>query len=487
MEMADKENKNRHSEKKPGAGKSGMQILITGIAIIVLVLLVRFVIMGEGGAIGDARNGIEHLKQEEFSEAEDKFEEAVTADPKLTFVSELEEPYLFYTGLANAAMENGNLNNASRYYLEAYKIDTTGFDKYSKFVRDDYHYPENAYLELGNLFWNANSLDLAEKAYKRALQVNPGYGSALTNLGNVARKRGNIDEAVQLYQRALTSDPSLFEARVNLINLAFATNRKSLIDLHLEKFREYYPESEFADYFGGEKLKLEGKCDEALGMLDAFLDKNPDNVNAKMSLIDCNLQVGNYDRAQQLLKELALRMGDSPRLKEFALGPAEKAFNAGEYEKAKQYYESMSAIWPDDPRFRFGAANAMINTGELAQARMILEELMHNYPQSSEIITNLGLAYAKMGKPEWAREQFEAAIAIDSPGIAFYNLGKIFEKQGDTVQANSCYIIASLKEPEMFGLEDYMMEVSMEKAKRIARGDTAGMIFPDYAKDSANR
>ncbi|HDS00813.1 MAG TPA: tetratricopeptide repeat protein, partial [candidate division Zixibacteria bacterium] len=313
------------------------------------------------------------------------------------------------------------------------------------------------------------------------------FSSALTNLGNVLRIKGNVDEAVQMYQKALTVDPTLFEARVNLISLAVATGRTSSFNLHLEKLQEYYPESEYTSYFLGEQKKNQGECEEAVQLYEDFLKKNPDHLNTKLSLIDCNLEVGNYDRAMQILKELALRMGDNPSLKERALGPAEKAFQAGDYEKAKQYYESMSAIWPDDPKFRFGAASAMINLDELAEARVILEDMVHNYPESSEILSNLGLVYAKMGKPEWAREQFEAAIAIDSSAVAYYNLGKIFEEQGDTARANSCYILASLKEPEMFGLQDYMMEVSMEKAERIARGDTAGMIFPEYARDSTNR
>ncbi|NIS15710.1 MAG: tetratricopeptide repeat protein [Aliifodinibius sp.] len=485
--MADKKNMNSHNKNKATAGGSGMKILVTGIAIIVLVLLVRFVFLGGSGSANTANSAIDLLKQERFSEAEDKFQQAFAADPELMFTSELKVPHLFYVGLANAYLENGDLNTASRYYEEGYRIDTSGFDRYAKFVRGDYHYPEDAYLELGNQFWNARNLDLARKAYERALDVNPNFSSALTNLGNVLRLRGNMDEAVQMYQRALTVDPSLFEARVNLLSLTLATGRDSEFDIHLERLKEYYPESEYTSYFLAEQKKSQGNCKEALELFQSFIEKNPNHLNSKLSHIDCHLAVGNFDQAQQILKELALRMGDNPSLKERALDPAEKAFQAGDYEKARHYYESMSAIWPDDPRFRFGLATSMINLEQLAEARVILEDMVHNHPESSEILSNLGLVYAKMGKPEWAREQFEAAISIDSSAVAYYNLGKIFEEQGDTAKANSCYILASLKEPEMFGLQDYMMEVSMEKAERIARGDTAGMIFPDYARDSANR
>ena len=131
--MADKMHTNSSNKSEGARGRSSLQILVAGAAIIVLVLLVKFVFLGDKGPANAANGAIDLLKQERFSEAEEKLQKAFANDPELMFASELKEPNLFYVGLANAYLENGDLNTASRYYTEGYQIDSSGFDKYAKF------------------------------------------------------------------------------------------------------------------------------------------------------------------------------------------------------------------------------------------------------------------------------------------------------------------------------------------------------------------
>jgi tetratricopeptide (TPR) repeat protein len=479
------QNQNNPSPAGGGQGnksKSGMPVLITGAAIVMLVLLVRFVFMGGESSVNNANKSIDLLKDEKFTDSEKKIADAIDDDPSLGFIEKSDNPALANMALANKSLEDGDFAAASSYYMEAYKVDSADFDKYAKFVREDYHYGEGAYIELGNQFWNARNLNLAEKAYSRPLVTNSNYTPALTNLGNVATRKGDIDKAMQMYDRALIADPSLFEARVNMLSLALANDRKSVFDIHMNKLKEYYPDAPLTMYFMGEQAKNQKKFREAKKLFSQFLEKQPDNYKAKLGISDCDMEIGLFDSAQEILRELALHYGPSPQLKERALGPAEKAYQQEDYKKALAYYESMGAVWPQDPEFRFGQANCQIRLGNLAEARVILEDMLHYYPESSKIMTNLGLVYTKMGKDEWAKEQLEAAIAIDSPAVAFYNLGKIFENEGDSGKATSCYIMAAMKDQEMFDLEDFLMEIKEDKARRIAEGDTAGMIFLDHDK-----
>lgn len=470
----------KKTKKKSKPPSNGKAILLTAVAIVALILLFKFVILGGSKSVNLANQGIDLLEKNQFFESEKRFAKALGIDPVLNFIEKSKNPALANIGLGNWALEKRDFIRAGELYQEAYRLDSTlDFERYLRYARNDFNYPEALYIELGNFFWEKNNLRLARLAYQRPLASNPDMPTALTNLGNIERRLGNNEEAVNYYNLALTSDPSSFEARVNMVSMAFINEEYSVFDFHLKKLQEYHPEHHYTIYFTGQYEKRRKNYADAVNFFKEFIEKYPDDPDSKLALIDCYVEMEEFDKAQELVRQLALKYGPTRQLYERALSPAEGAFKKGEYAKAKSYYESLDAIWPDDPEFKFGAANCMIRLDELDEARSIMEDLLQDHPKAPSLLTNLGIVYAKMGKTEWAREQFETAIALDSPPVAFYNLGRIYEKEGDSITANSLFITAAIKDPKAFGLEDYMMELKMQKAERIARGDTAGMIFLD--------
>jgi tetratricopeptide (TPR) repeat protein len=61
--------------------------------------------------------------------------------------------------------------------------------------------------------------DEAQKAYRRALQVDPYLVPALINLANLHYARNELAEAQALYERAIVIDPNVFEAHFNMGNI----------------------------------------------------------------------------------------------------------------------------------------------------------------------------------------------------------------------------------------------------------------------------
>lgn len=61
--------------------------------------------------------------------------------------------------------------------------------------------------------------DAASRAYRRALEIDPGLVPALINLANVHYAQEHLPEAEALYERAIAIDPGLFEAHFNLGNV----------------------------------------------------------------------------------------------------------------------------------------------------------------------------------------------------------------------------------------------------------------------------
>jgi DNA-binding transcriptional MerR regulator len=77
------------------------------------------------------------------------------------------------------------------------------------------------YLEGCRLDEDETTLDRAEEAYRRALELDPSLANAVTNLGNVRYRRGLFDEAAELYRQALRLDPAQPEAAYNLGFIAY--------------------------------------------------------------------------------------------------------------------------------------------------------------------------------------------------------------------------------------------------------------------------
>lgn len=77
------------------------------------------------------------------------------------------------------------------------------------------------YLEGCRLDEDETTIDQAEGAYRRALELDPSLSNALTNLGNIRFRRGCVQEALELYGKALAVDPSQPEAHYNLGFLYF--------------------------------------------------------------------------------------------------------------------------------------------------------------------------------------------------------------------------------------------------------------------------
>ena len=70
-------------------------------------------------------------------------------------------------------------------------------------------HPDNvaAWVQLGNLYFDANQVDKAIGAYKRSLALVPGNADVLTDLGVMYRRKGRPREAIEAFDRAIQVNP----------------------------------------------------------------------------------------------------------------------------------------------------------------------------------------------------------------------------------------------------------------------------------------
>ncbi|MFZ7128515.1 MAG: tetratricopeptide repeat protein [Desulfobacterales bacterium] len=85
-----------------------------------------------------------------------------------------------------------------------------------------------AWIQLGNLHFDASRFNEAIEAYEKSLELEPGNAMVLTDLGIMYRRIGKPREAVERFDRAIAADPKLENPRYN----------KGVVLLHDLKDRE---------------------------------------------------------------------------------------------------------------------------------------------------------------------------------------------------------------------------------------------------------
>ena len=84
--------------------------------------------------------------------------------------------------------------------------------------------PKNteAWIELGNLYFDAQQLDKAIQAYEAAVKLQPENANVWTDLGVMYRRKGDTKQALAAFNKAQAVDPrheiSLFNAGVVLMH-----------------------------------------------------------------------------------------------------------------------------------------------------------------------------------------------------------------------------------------------------------------------------
>ncbi|MGD9114646.1 MAG: tetratricopeptide repeat protein [Desulfobacterales bacterium] len=77
--------------------------------------------------------------------------------------------------------------------------------------------PQNAdaWIQLGNEYFDSNQYDKAIQAYSKSLELKPNNANVWTDMGIMYRRSGKPEEAIKAFDRAIESDPKHEISRMN--------------------------------------------------------------------------------------------------------------------------------------------------------------------------------------------------------------------------------------------------------------------------------
>lgn len=111
--------------------------------------------------------------------------------------------------------------SAEDWFLEGLRQDTNpvtylqALEAYKNAVRLDPTFSD-AYVNMGNIYYEQNKFFNAEECYRQAIDRDPASTQAYFNLANTLDEMESTREAIQCFQKALELDPKFSDAYFNL-------------------------------------------------------------------------------------------------------------------------------------------------------------------------------------------------------------------------------------------------------------------------------
>lgn len=147
----------------------------------------------------------------------------------------------------------------------------------------------------------------------------------------------------------------------------------------------------------------------------------------------------------------------------------EKYLAAGELGLSIKVLMEAEKKRPRDPKVHYLLGIAYDQRGIPEKAVEHFEKAIELKPDYSEAYNSLGAHYAQNGNLQKAEENFKKALsnpAYVTPFYAFYNLGRVYEKQGRDEEALRQYQQAVRLEPS-YGVAYFRMGLILERFQRI--------------------
>jgi tetratricopeptide (TPR) repeat protein len=285
----------------------------------------------------------------------------------------------------------------------------------------------DAHADLAAVYAASGNRDGAEKEFRRALELRPGYFPALAGLGNLLARGGDDAAALPLLRKAVEAQPGAYEGH---FLLGSALNRQGLFAeaaMELEKAarsdagsREPQVFYQLARALGGLNKAAERK--DALVRFSELTKREKESTAQQReasALVDQArelVQAGNLEEAAKRL-ELAreARPGDGSLL--FRL--AGLHFDLGRFATAREYVQAAISISPATWLYHYLLGLVERADGRTTEARASLEVAAKLEPKEAPVWNTLGEVLLEQREAKAAAAAFQKAVEL-SPGDETY-------------------------------------------------------------------
>ncbi len=266
--------------------------------------------------------------------------------------------------------------------------------------------------------------------FQRAQQMQPSDPRAYYSTGDIHAMQGNFDAAVESYHQAVEKDPD---------------NLRSLLALA--------------------RIQIEIKNDFDQGnqtiekLLSKKLERLASTERASVHFLKARWHLQNKDR-DQAIAQLELAMGLAPSKVNYAAELGELYLHSGDYAKAHATYDKILKIDPSNLDAQIGKGNAIWKSGDIVQAKLLLEKVSLAAASDPRPLYLLGQIAEDLAKPKEALSYYKKASRIQKtylePQVA---IAKLHMREGRIKKAVQQINQAKKTVPDAPGLHQVMGEI----------------------------
>jgi len=243
--------------------------------------------------------------------------------------------------------------------------------------------------------------DIAATQFEKVLAIKPNHLNSLLRLGTIYRRSGDYPEAIKLHQRAMHADEKNIEV---LFALAL-------------------------DY------ELANRQEDALGMLEAIVSLDAENLRALSKIRDIHMRAADFDKAvetQERVLKLSLpekeRKAEEQRLVGLKYETGRVLLEGGEPDRAKKIFKQTIKLDTGFVPGYLGLGEVYIEEDRTEDASRLWEDA---YRSTGSIIFlhRLEDLYIRLGNPSRIISIYKDAVAA-KPGdtVLTFFLGKLYHR-----------------------------------------------------------
>jgi tetratricopeptide (TPR) repeat protein len=327
--------------------------------------------------------------------------------------------------------------------------------------------PGDAELEKAIRAHQSGDLSSAEAGYRDFLTRHPSVFEIQSNLGAVLAAQGRYADAITHYQGALKGSPSNPGILLNLALAHYKLGQMPQAVQRLEKLQEVAPANLQARLLLADCLLQMDQNARVVELLEPLSRDRQDDMAIAYMLGTALVRDGRVEQGQKILDRI-LRVGDSAEAR-LLLGTAK--FGMGEFAEALVDFQKAVELNPNLPAANGYLGRGLLATGDMTGAAVALKnELKHN-PNDFE--SNLHLAVLLKGEQEYpaARQHLQQALQVRPGDVrVLYQLATIELAEGNTEPARQM-LESVIKEAPQFVEAHVTLATVYYRLKRKADGD----------------
>lgn len=348
--------------------------------------------------------------------------------------------------------------------------------------------PENpvAHFQLGRAHSARGEYEQARQQFSKAIELRPDYIMARLALAQLEITRGEFDAALKTSQAVLQIDPNsvnakLIESAAMMGQRKFGESRAMLGDM-----LKVNPNSPDVNFQVGLVSLAENKYKDAEDAFRKVHQLNPTNPRGLMGLVETEMAQSRPDQALALLRAEADK---NPNNIDLRLAIGNIAVRSGKYDEALGSFNQILNALDKNSRQRgdifLRIGETYRRKGDDAGAVAVLQKAREVLPDNITVLSTLALTLDHAGRWSEAKQMYEATLKLDANnGIGLNNLAfLIADHNGDLDDALTKAQKAKQLLPNTFEVSDTLGWIYLKKNL----SDNAIEIFKDLTGKAPNQ